>query len=74
MKKIVLCADDYNQNAAISGGIIDLVAKGRLSAVSCFSTLPQWEQNAKRLLPYQHKVDIGLHFNLTESSEFSSLR
>lgn len=73
MQKIILCADDYNQSPAISRGILTLVENHRLSAVGCFSTLPNWQTAAKELQAYQSQIDIGLHFNLTESSHFSSL-
>lgn len=63
---IALCADDYAQNAGINEGILDLLDKKRLTAVSCFSTAPDWKQAAPALLPYATQTDIGLHFNLTE--------
>ncbi len=66
MKPIILCADDYAQNAAISDAILELVSRGRLSAVSCMTESPLWPSYAKALLPYQGQIDIGLHFNLTE--------
>lgn len=66
-KRIVLCADDYGQAPAISQGILDLVKKGRLSAVSCLTTTPYWREHAAWLKPYQSQIDIGLHINLTEN-------
>lgn len=72
MKKcIVLCADDYGQAEAISRGIITLIQYGRLSAVSCLTNSPHWEEQAAWLKPYQHQVDIGLHFNLTQGLALS---
>lgn len=65
MKQIILCADDYGQNFAISQGIVNLVAKQRLSAVSCITSSSLWPSHAHWLLPYIDKIDIGLHFNLT---------
>jgi chitin disaccharide deacetylase len=65
MKRIVLCADDYGQNTAISQAIIDLAAKNRLSATSCLSNSYYWLTHAKWLEPFKDKLDIGLHFNLT---------
>ena len=70
MKQIILCADDYGQNTAISTGIRQLVAKRRLSAVSCMVTTPNWEASGTALKPYIDHIDIGLHFNLTEGAEF----
>lgn len=67
MKKIVLCADDFAQSEAVSEGIISLVKKSRLTAVSCMTESPLWPQHALQLLPFQEGLDLGLHFNLTHS-------
>ncbi len=63
---IALCADDYAQNPGIDAGILDLLEKKRLSAVSCFSLAPRWQESAVALRPHREQADIGLHFNLTE--------
>ncbi|MFT3930459.1 MAG: ChbG/HpnK family deacetylase [Spongiibacteraceae bacterium] len=65
-KRIVLCADDYAQSAAISDGILQLVEQRRLSAVSCFSEADFWSSADNALLDYRDQIDIGLHFNLTQ--------
>lgn len=70
-KRIVLCADDYGQASPISQGILELIAKKRLSATSCMVNMPPWPIHAQALTPYQDKVDIGLHFNLTEGKALS---
>ncbi len=72
MKHIILCADDYGQNTAISQAIIDLIQKNRLSAVSCMTHSYYWANHAKWLLPYKDQVDLGLHFNLTDGERTSS--
>lgn len=66
MKKIILCADDYAQSAAISAGILQLVEQQRLSAVSCFSEGEFWSRPENSLFDYRDRIDIGLHFNLTQ--------
>lgn len=66
MKKIILCADDYAQSAAISAGILQLVDQRRLSAVSCFSEAEFWSRAENTLFDYRDRIDIGLHFNLTQ--------
>ena len=71
--QIILCADDYAQNLAISEGICELVAARRLSAVSCMTTTADWEAAAKMLQPDEAKVDIGLHFNLTHGALLTRL-
>lgn len=70
---IVLCADDYAQNAGIDAGILGLLAMRRLSAVSCFSESPRWLQQSGPALREQASsadagasADVGLHFNLTQ--------
>lgn len=72
MKKIILCADDYGQNEAISQAIIALIKKNHLSATSCMTTSEEWETHSAWLLPYKQQIDIGLHFNLTEGQPLSS--
>lgn len=75
MKRVTLCADDYGQTNSISEGILALLAAKRLTAVSCLTSFPAWQQHAKPLLPYKNRVDIGLHFNLTENKAlFPSLQ
>jgi chitin disaccharide deacetylase len=71
MKRIILCADDYGLNTAVSQGIIALLRLGRLSAVSCMTTSPLWPQFSSLLKPYRQQADIGLHFNLTEGKPLS---
>lgn len=71
MKRIVLCADDYGQGAAVSQGIIALIQQGRLAATSCLVNSPHWQEHAKWLAPFQQNMDIGLHFNLTEGKALS---
>lgn len=73
VKNIILCADDYGLNASISQGIIDLLQRQRLSAVSCLSSAPLWPQAAVLLKPFHDLVDLGLHFNLTEGKPVSDL-
>jgi predicted glycoside hydrolase/deacetylase ChbG (UPF0249 family) len=72
MKRIVLCADDYGQNSAISQAIVELLEAKCLSAVSCLVTDPKLSVYAKNLEPFQDTVDIGLHFNLTEGKLLSA--
>jgi predicted glycoside hydrolase/deacetylase ChbG (UPF0249 family) len=71
MKSIILCADDYGQNRAISQAILALLEKNRLSAVSCMTNSPDWPQQAGFLKAFSDRIDIGLHFNLTEGESLS---
>ncbi len=72
-KQIILCADDYGQNPAISEGIIKLIQQQRLSATSCMTTSPYWPSHAHWLMPFIQQIDIGLHFNLTEGKALAEL-
>lgn len=72
IKHVILCADDYGLNAAVSQAIITLLQHQRLSAVSCLTTTAGWPQQAGMLKSFHQQVDIGLHFNLTEGNALSS--
>lgn len=70
-KNIVLCADDFGLNPGISKGILKLAQLGRLSAVSCMVNSAYFVPYAQELRALQGKVQIGLHFNVTEGSFLS---
>ena len=72
MKKIILCADDYAQNEAISTGILQLATKNRINAISCLVNTPLWPKLSLKLAPLKHTTSIGLHFNLTFGEALSS--
>lgn len=67
-KPLILCADDYGMSPGVGAGIRRLVAAGRLSAVSCMTDMPAWEDEAPALREIAAQVDVGLHFNLTEGA------
>ena len=73
MKIITLCADDFGQNESISQGILNLIAKKRLSATSCMVNMTNWQHSAPALRHHHGQIDIGLHFNLTEGRPLSSM-
>ena len=62
---IVLCADDYALSPAVSMGIREALAAGRLTATSCMTNQPFWPGEAGALRALDADTDIGLHFNLT---------
>lgn len=64
--KIILCADDYALSAPVSAGIIELVKMERLSAVGCMTEAPFWQDKRNTLPELRDRIDIGLHFNLTQ--------
>lgn len=67
MKKIVVCADDYNIAPGVSKAIRDLIAKGRLNATSVMTIFPGLEREAKALAdtPSPMPIQIGLHLTLS---------
>lgn len=71
MKSIILCADDFAYNPAISRSILKLIKQERISATSCMANMPGWPAAAQELKAFDQKVDIGLHFNLTEGPSLS---
>lgn len=73
MRKIILCADDYALTPEVSAGIIDLAKQGRLSAIGCMTEAPFWQDRANQLSSLRDRVDIGLHFNLTQGFGSSHL-
>ena len=74
MKSIIICADDYGQNQAISKGIIDLIDHGCLTATSCMTNFKHWPKYAGLLKPCVEEIDIGLHFNLTKGTPLTSMQ
>lgn len=67
MKNIILCADDFALSAPVSEGILELAELGRLSAVSCMTEGAYWQDRRNRLPLLRDRLDIGLHFNLTQA-------
>lgn len=65
MHRIVLCADDYGLSPGVSRGIRELVERGRLTATSCMTVYPEFDEDGAALRPHLGKIDIGLHFTLT---------
>ncbi|MCU0893627.1 MAG: ChbG/HpnK family deacetylase [Rhodospirillales bacterium] len=64
---MVLCADDFAISPGVSAGIIDLLARRRLSATSCMTTSRHWPSLAGALAPHRGSADIGLHLTLTDA-------
>lgn len=70
-RRLALCADDYGSTPGTSATITELAAAGRLSAISCLVNGPHWVAAAPALSVLDARVDIGLHFNLTEGRPLS---
>lgn len=72
MKKLIICADDFAQNAPISEGILELALARRLNAISCMVNETCWKQAALSLKSLSPEVSVGLHFNLTSGQCLSA--
>lgn len=67
MKRLIVAADDYAQNAAVDDGILDLIERGRITAASCLTASPRWDAAARRLTrDVRALADFGVHLDLTE--------
>ncbi|MBX3523472.1 MAG: ChbG/HpnK family deacetylase [Xanthobacteraceae bacterium] len=67
MKRIVVCADDYNLAPGVSRAIRELIAAGRLNATSVMTLFPGLKEEAASLLatPAPAPLQIGLHLTLS---------
>jgi hypothetical protein len=64
---MIICADDYGLREDIDRAILELCSLEKLSAVSCMVTLARFDgELAMPLLEHQNRIDIGLHFCLTD--------
>lgn len=63
MRTLRICADDYALDPAVDAACLDLLAAGRLTAVSCMTLSPRWPAAAARLRGAAGEK--GLHFDLT---------
>ena len=64
-KFVTLNADDYGLSEGIDRGILELVERGRLHAVSCMSLMAGWPTAARALRGLPSGVSVGLHLTLT---------
>jgi predicted glycoside hydrolase/deacetylase ChbG (UPF0249 family) len=73
-KPLILCADDFASDRAVSDGILRLAAQRRLSAVSSLVDAPLWTRLGPQLTRFADQVLLGLHFNLTMPLGFGEQR
>ena len=64
-RPIVVCADDYGMNEAVSRAIVSLAREARLSATSAMVLSPLWPQHAAWLQDCRGQLDVGLHLDWT---------
>jgi predicted glycoside hydrolase/deacetylase ChbG (UPF0249 family) len=73
-KRLTICSDDFGQNQSIDQGILELVEKKRLHAVTVFTESPGWLANGEKLLAHQNQIDIGIHLNLSQAFPHADLK
>lgn len=69
---IILCADDFAQNEAISEGILRLATQNKINAISCMVNSTLWPEVHQALQPLKTSHFLGLHFNLTGGKALSA--
>lgn len=62
---MVVCADDFAQNEAITRSIFLLAGAARISATSAMVLSPQWPADAALLNEFRARIDVGLHLDWT---------
>ena len=67
MKHLILNADDFAFNAAVSRGIITLAQQRRLTATSAMTLSPRWATDAPALAEVRNQIDVGLHLDWTSA-------
>ena len=65
LASVALCADDFALSPAVTQGILEALAAGRLTATSAMTTQGNWPDAAKAFRALRPDADFGLHFNLT---------
>ncbi len=65
MLRFVLCADDFALSEGVSGAILDLLRKGRITATSAMTNRENWPRSAPLLREFAGRADLGVHLNLT---------
>ena len=64
---MIVCADDYGWSEDVNAAIVDLAARGRISAVSVMAALPGCTREAVApLRTLADHVDVGLHLVFTD--------
>lgn len=67
MKHLILNADDFAFNAAVSRGIVTLAQQRRLTATSAMTLSPRWATDAPALAEVRNQIDVGLHLDWTSA-------
>ncbi|QEL23192.1 ChbG/HpnK family deacetylase [Bosea sp. F3-2] len=72
-KGFILCADDFAMTEGVSRAILDLLARGRLTATGAMTNRPHWRRLALELAAFAGTADLGLHLNLTCAAPIATM-
>jgi predicted glycoside hydrolase/deacetylase ChbG (UPF0249 family) len=65
--RLSVCVDDYGLHAGVNAAVLDLVAQGRVQAVSAMVGAPAWQEGVGALRQCDPaQLDVGLHLDFTE--------
>lgn len=73
LRPLALCADDYAISPAVSAGVREALAAGRLSATGAMTTRPGWPREAAPLKAALGAAEAGLHLNLTMAAPLGAM-
>lgn len=73
LNRLLICADDYAISPAVSAGIRELAAAGRLSATGVMASMPSWPAEAPALKALGERLAVGLHFTLTDQKPLGAM-
>ena len=60
-RRFVLCADDFGMAPGVNAALLELAARGRVTALSCLVGAPAWREGAAALVRGGVAVEAGLH-------------
>ncbi|MDE2363636.1 MAG: ChbG/HpnK family deacetylase [Hyphomicrobiales bacterium] len=69
----VLCADDFGMSEAVSRGLLEVAAAGRITAASAMTSLPDWPRAARDWSATRPAADLGLHLTLTAGAPLGAM-
>ncbi|MGO9446030.1 MAG: ChbG/HpnK family deacetylase [Thiobacillaceae bacterium] len=64
-RMICICVDDFGMHEGINRAALNLAATSRVSAISCMVEGPAWDSGVAALKASVHRIEVGLHLNLT---------
>ncbi|SFO77988.1 Predicted glycoside hydrolase or deacetylase ChbG, UPF0249 family [Variovorax sp. PDC80] len=65
-QRLCICADDFGMSPGINAAVLDLIARGNLSATGCLVLREAWPRGLPALRRVDAaRVDVGLHLDLT---------